>query len=134
MMKLPIYPSNCKTPFSMLVVVTSLTMLTGCATLSAPDPILMYQCDSGTHLEVQLRSKYVSYMRGARNTFPRIERRTAGANVILGDGTVLDLTTEKVASGFQISDGYHTLWSKDGSATWTVGNTIEHCQLHPLSQ
>lgn len=114
----------------MLSLLASANMLNGCATTSEPTPPLLFQCDRGTTLNVQLRTVDVSVMRGGRNAFPRVEKRTTGANVTLTDGTALELTAQKVASGFKVSDGHHTLWSKGNVASWTVGRTsIEQCQL-----
>lgn len=115
--------------FKLFITNTAL-VLSACATTPDTSPILNYQCDMGSSLSVKLRYVDVTVMRGGKSAIPRFERRVSGAFVTIAGGTELNLVAQKVASGFKVSDGYHTLWAKGDAAAWTVGrSTIEQCRL-----
>lgn len=107
-------------------------VLSACATTPTVNPTIQYTCDLGTQLSVVLNHTYVPVVRGGRGGTHRMEKRIAGATVTLSDGTVLELPAQKVASGFKVSNGQYTLWSKGNAATWTVGRkAIEQCMQTP---
>jgi membrane-bound inhibitor of C-type lysozyme len=120
-------------PFNALTLSACATLLlSACATTPTVNPTVQYTCDLGTQLSVVLNQKYVSIVRGGRGGTHYLEKRITGATVTLSDGTVLELPAQKVASGFKVSNGQYTLWSKGNAATWTVGRkAIEQCMQTP---
>jgi membrane-bound inhibitor of C-type lysozyme len=91
---------------------------------------VQYQCDRGAQLRVTFNHKNVSVVRGGRGGYHRVEKRTTGATIALADGTAITLPAQKVASGFMLSNGQHTLRGKGNEATWAVtGMAVEECVI-----
>jgi membrane-bound inhibitor of C-type lysozyme len=117
------------TQWRSLLLITSLALLvSGCATTPTPNPVMQYQCDGGTQLNVVLNQKYVSIVKGGRGGTHYMQKRLYSASVTMADGTMLELPAQKVTSGFFVSNGQYTLRGKGSEAKWAVaGMAVEEC-------
>lgn len=115
--------------YSLTFITGVALIITACATTSKVNPAVQYQCDFGTQLSVVFNHKYVQIVRGGRGGMHRMEKRITGATVTLPDTTILELPSQKVTSGFRVSNGQYTLWGKGNNATWAVGRkALEQCE------
>lgn len=113
------------------LAISAALLISACAVTPTFSTASHYQCEQGTELRVVFKeTREAKIINGGRNAKHRIEKKVTHAFVTLMDGTEVELSAQKVASGYMFSNGQYTLKGKGNSASWAAGKMVEEqCSL-----